>query len=186
MKRISTEIEGLYVLESEPVSDHRGRFARLFCARELAEIGLEKPIAQINLSLTRAKGAIRGMHFQNPPHAELKIIRCIRGACFDVAVDLRPHSPSYLKWHAEILTPDNFRAMYIPEGFAHGFQALEPDTELLYCHTEYYVPESEDGVRFDDPAIAIVWPLPVTDMSTRDMQFKNISDACKRTNNAPD
>lgn len=172
MKKTSTGIEGLYVLESAPIGDHRGLFARLLCARELAEIGLEKPIAQINLSRTQAKGTIRGMHFQHPPHAEIKIVRCLRGACFDVAVDLRPHSPSYLKWHGEILTPDNFKAMYIPEGFAHGFQTLEPDTELLYCHTEFYTPEAEGGVRFDDPSIGIAWPLPVADLSARDGQFE--------------
>jgi dTDP-4-dehydrorhamnose 3,5-epimerase len=175
MKKHDTGLEGLYVLESEPVGDHRGLFARLFCAKELAGIGLDKPIRQINLSRTTARGALRGMHFQNPPFAEIKIVRCIRGACFDVAVDLRPNSPSYLKWHGEILTPDNFKAMYIPEGYAHGFQALEPDTELLYCHTEYYTPGAEGGVRYDDPALAIAWPLPVADLSARDGQFEYIT-----------
>lgn len=168
MIKKSLELNGLYLLETEPFKDHRGQFARLFCARELAEIGLDKPIAQINHSLTRTKGTIRGMHFQLPPHAEIKIVRCLRGACFDVAVDLREDSPTYLRWHGERLTDKNNRALLIPEGFAHGFQTLEPDTELLYFHTEFYTPDCEGGVRYDDPAIGIKWPLPVCDVSERD------------------
>lgn len=168
MKLIPLPLDGLHLLETEPFGDHRGRFGRLFCARELAEIGLEKPVVQINHSLTREKGALRGMHFQRPPHAELKIVRCLRGRCFDVAVDLRPDSPTYMQWHGEILDPETMRAMYIPEGFAHGFQTLEQDTELLYLHTEFYEPTSEGAVRYDDPAIGIEWPLPVTDISDRD------------------
>ncbi|MEZ7195945.1 dTDP-4-dehydrorhamnose 3,5-epimerase [Pseudodesulfovibrio karagichevae] len=168
MKTTPLELNGLYLLETEPFKDHRGQFARLFCARELAEIGLEKPIAQINHSLTRAKGAVRGMHFQRQPHAEVKIVRCLRGACFDVAVDLREDSPTYLRWHGEILTGENNRALLIPEGFAHGFQTLEPDTELLYFHTDFYTPDCEGGVRHDDPALGIKWPLPVCDLSARD------------------
>ncbi|HKI80150.1 MAG TPA: dTDP-4-dehydrorhamnose 3,5-epimerase [Pseudodesulfovibrio sp.] len=168
MIKKSLELNGLYLLETEPFKDHRGQFARLFCARELAEIGLDKPIAQINHSLTRTKGTIRGMHFQLPPHAEIKIVRCLRGACFDVAVDLREDSPTYLRWHGERLTDKNNRALLIPEGFAHGFQTLEPDTELLYFHTEFYTPDSESGVRYDDPAIGIAWPLPVCDISDKD------------------
>lgn len=172
MKKTPLELNGLYLLETEPFKDHRGQFARLFCARELAEIGLDKPIAQINHSLTRAKGAVRGMHFQLPPHAEVKIVRCLRGTCFDVAVDLREDSPTFLRWHGEILTGENNRSLLIPEGFAHGFQSLEPDTELLYFHTEFYTPDSESGVRYDDPAIGIEWPLPVCDISEKDKSHK--------------
>jgi len=168
----SLELNGLYLLETEPFKDHRGQFARLLCARELAEIGLDKPIAQINHSLTRTKGTIRGMHFQLPPHAEIKIVRCLRGACFDVAVDLREDSPTYLRWHGERLTDKNNRALLIPEGFAHGFQTLEPDTELLYFHTEFYTPDSESGVRYDAPGIGITWPLPVCDISAKDKCYK--------------
>jgi len=181
LKKIPLKLNGLHLLKTEPFKDHRGQFARFFCARELAEIGLEKPIAQINHSRTRAKGAIRGMHYQKSPHAELKIVRCIRGACFDVAVDLRKDSPTYLQWHSEILTEENSYALYIPEGFAHGFQTLEPDTELLYLHTEFYTPNSEDGIRFDDPAIGINWPLPPHDISERDTKhpFLNSKELIK-------
>nr|WP_321514106.1 dTDP-4-dehydrorhamnose 3,5-epimerase [uncultured Pseudodesulfovibrio sp.] len=174
MIKTPLKLKGLHLIETEPFKDHRGQFARLFCVRELEEIGLDKPIVQINHSVTRTKGAIRGMHFQLPPHAEIKIVRCIRGACFDVAVDMRKDSNTYLQWHGEILTESNNRAMYIPEGFAHGFQAMEPDTELLYLHTEFYTQGSEDGVGFDDPAIGIQWPLPPTDISEKDKKHKRI------------
>lgn len=159
---------GCFLLESAPFTDHRGAFARLFCANELAATGLARPIVQINHSRTTAQGAIRGMHFQRPPHAETKIVRCLRGAIFDVAVDLRPASPTFLRWHGELLTPDNMRAMCIPEGFAHGFQCLKADSELLYLHTEFYMPDFEGGLRCDDPAVGINWPLPPTDLSDRD------------------
>lgn len=168
MQFTALPLKGAWLIEAEPFSDARGRFARIFCQKELAEIGLKKPLSQINQSLTRTKGAVRGMHYQNPPHAETKIVRCLRGACFDVIVDLRAGSPTFLMWHAAKLTPDTMRALYIPEGFAHGFQALQPDTELLYFHTESYTPDSEGAVRFNDPAIGIDWPLVPTDLSDRD------------------
>jgi dTDP-4-dehydrorhamnose 3,5-epimerase len=148
-----------------PVEDARGTFARLFCAREL---GLEKPIAQINHSLTRKKGAVRGLHFQRPPHAETKIVSCLRGKAFDVAVDLRADSPTYLRWHAVELSPGNRNAFWIPEGFAHGFQALEEDTELLYLHTEYYAQDAEGALNAADPRLGIEWPLAFTEVSERD------------------
>ena len=169
------KLQGAYLLETEPFRDHRGQFGRLFCARELAAAGVSRPIAQINHSRTSAVGAVRGMHFQRPPHAETKIVRCLRGAVFDVAVDLRPDSPTFLHWHGEVLTPDNQRAMLIPEGMAHGFQCLEADSELLYLHTDFYTPESEGGVRFDDPAVGVQWPLAPTDLSERDQNHSLIS-----------
>lgn len=167
---------GLKLVESQPFGDHRGRFARLFCADELKAAGVEKPIAQINHSFTAEKGTVRGMHFQYPPHAELKIVRCLQGAVFDVAIDLRKGSPTYLQWHAELLTRDNHRALIIPEGFAHGFQTVEPDAELLYLHTAFYAPESEGGIRHDDPTLDITWPEVPCGLSERDRKHPLIDD----------
>lgn len=175
MKISPLSMQGLRLIETEPYCDHRGRFARLFCCRELASAGLDMEIVQINHSLTRQVGAIRGLHFQRAPYAETKIVRCLRGGCFDVVVDLRPDSETFLKWHGEKLTDKNDKALFIPEGFAHGFQTIEPDTELLYFHSEYYTSEYEGGVRFDDPALGIDWPLLYTDISDRDMNFPLIN-----------
>lgn len=156
------------MVETTPFQDSRGAFARWYCERELAEIIGNRQIVQINHSRTVAMGAVRGLHFQKPPHAEMKLVRCIKGRVWDVAVDLRQGSPTYLKWHAEELSPENARMMVIPEGFAHGFQVLEPESELLYLHTAFYAPEFEGGVRLDDPALDISWPLPFADVSERD------------------
>lgn len=128
-----------------------------------------RQIAQINHSRTSRVGALRGMHFQHPPHAEMKLVRCLRGSVWDVAVDLRAGSPTFLEWHAEELTPDGGQMMVIPEGFAHGFQALEPESEMLYLHTEFYEPRSEGGLRHDDPRLGIAWPLAPQDVSERDL-----------------
>ena len=176
MKCTPLSLPGLCLLESEPFSDHRGRFARLFCEKELKEAGIDMNIVQINHSVTRGVGAVRGMHFQFPPHAEIKIVRCLQGRCFDVAVDLRPDSPTFLEWHGEVLSGDDDKALIIPKGFAHGFQVLEQDTELLYLHSAYYTPDSEGAVRYNDPAIGIEWPLAPTDISDRDMQHPLIDD----------
>lgn len=172
-------LDGLHLIESEPFADIRGRFARLHCSRELGDAGLDIRIVQINHSVTKTVGAVRGMHFQYPPHAEVKIVRCMRGKCFDVAVDLRPDSKTYLKWHGEILSGDDDKALFIPQGFAHGFQVIESDTELLYLHSEFYSKEHEGGVRFDDPALAIEWPLPPTDVSDRDVNHPLIDEKFK-------
>jgi dTDP-4-dehydrorhamnose 3,5-epimerase len=170
-----TAIAGALVLDTEPVQDHRGAFARLFCARELAPVLGDRAIVQVNHSLTRAVGAVRGMHFQRAPDAEMKIVRCLRGRVFDVAVDLREGSPTFLRWVSCELSAGNRRALVVPEGCAHGFQVLEPDSELLYLHTAYYARESEGGVRYDDPRLAIHWPLPPTDLSDRDRAHPLIS-----------
>lgn len=162
-------LEGLCLISTEPFTDHRGSFARLFCRREFREIGLEKPLAQINLSQTIRKGTVRGLHMQQAPHAEVKVVRCIRGAVFDVAVDMRRTSPTYLKWHGEILSPENGNALYVPEGFAHGFQALEPHSDLMYFVSEYYAADAEAGCRYDDPAFGIEWPLDVENVSEKDL-----------------
>ena len=163
-----TSLEGLYVVERMPIKDQRGFFCRFFCAEEFKEAGFNKCIAQINHSLTIKKGAVRGLHFQYPPHAEAKIVSCLQGEIFDVAVDIRKGSPTFLRWHGEILSAENMKMMYIPEGFAHGFQTLKENCELLYLHTEFYSPEYEGGVRYNDPLIDISWPLEVRDVSERD------------------
>lgn len=168
MKICPTPIPGLSVVETSPHIDSRGAFARLFCEHELSELIGARRIVQINHSRTAAVGAIRGMHFQHPPHAEMKLIRCLRGRVLDVAVDLRTNSPTFLQWHAEELTPVNARMMVIPEGFAHGFQVLDSESELLYLHTAFYTPSAEGGLRHDDPRLGITWPQPVTDLSQRD------------------
>ena len=170
-----TLIEDLLVLERTRRGDHRGYLSRLFCMEELKEAGFQNSRAQINLTFTAKRGALRGMHFQLPPASEDKFVSCLRGRVFDVAVDLRSNSPTFLHWHGEILSADNMKSLFIPKGFAHGFQSLEDDCELLYLHTALYSPELEAGLNFADPALAISWPLPVTDISPRDRSFSNIS-----------
>jgi dTDP-4-dehydrorhamnose 3,5-epimerase len=162
-------------VETNYFTDARGAFGRLYCAAEMSGIIGSRHIVQINHSCTAAVGAIRGMHFQHPPHAEMKLIRCLKGRVWDVAVDLRVGSPTFLHWHAEELTSNNARMMVIPEGCAHGFQVLEADSELLYLHTAFYHPASEGGLRHDDPQLGIEWPLPAVDLSSRDLSHPPIS-----------
>lgn len=159
---------GLKIIARQRLGDSRGFLSRLFCADELAVAGWGKPIAQINHTHTAHRGTVRGMHYQNPPHAEMKLVTCIRGEVWDVAVDLRSGSPTFLKWHAEILSADNNRALLIPEGFAHGFQTLSDDVTLLYCHSAAYCPQAERALNAQDPRLAVSWPLPITEMSDRD------------------
>ncbi len=161
-------LEDAFVIEPELFTDDRGFFARVFCKQELRDILCGKNIVQVNHSMTRQKGAIRGMHFQWSPKAEIKMVKCLRGSVLDVMIDLRSDSSTFLKWHGETLSSKNMKMMYIPEGFAHGFQTLEEDCELLYFHTEFYSPEHEDGVRYNDPMINILWPLKVTEISDKD------------------
>lgn len=177
MKVISTPIADLMVVETNPHIDPRGTFTRFYCEQELASIIGNRRILQINHSRTASIGAIRGMHFQRPPHAEMKLVRCLKGRIWDVAVDLRTASSSFLHWHAEELTPENARMLVIPEGCAHGFQVLEADSELLYLHTAFYNRDAESGVRHDDPQLNILWPLPVTDISLRDSDHPLLSNA---------
>jgi len=169
VKLVKTGISGAWELESKSFEDNRGAFARLFCARELEEVIAARKIVQINHSITRSVGAVRGLHYQNPPHAEMKIVRCLKGRVFDVVVDLRKDSPTFLQWHAVELTPENQLALVIPEGCAHGFQVLEADSELLYLHTAFYTPEAEGAVRYDEPRVGVKWPLAPTDLSARDL-----------------
>ncbi|MGV1005656.1 MAG: dTDP-4-dehydrorhamnose 3,5-epimerase family protein [Candidatus Nanopelagicales bacterium] len=169
MKVFDTPIADLKVVQSTPHQDARGSFVRLFCAEELQPLLGHRQIAQINHSITNRTGAVRGLHFQYPPKAEMKMVRCLRGRVWDVAVDLREGSPTFLKWHAQELNPGDATVMVIPEGFAHGFQTLEPNSELLYLHTASYDPQSEGGLRHDDPRLGITWPLASRDVSPRDI-----------------
>jgi dTDP-4-dehydrorhamnose 3,5-epimerase len=155
-------------VDLEPRVDMRGFFARSFCMDEFAAHGLDPRIAQANMAFNVKAGTLRGMHFQVPPHEEAKYIRCVRGSVYDVAVDIRPKSPTYLKWHAEELTADNRRMMCISRGFAHGYQTLADNTEVLYLVSEFYHPESDRGLRWDDPAVGISWPLPDPILSEKD------------------
>lgn len=174
MKILSTEINGVNVVETTPYCDERGEFYRAFCDKELEAVIGARRIEQVNFSRTSLVGTVRGMHFQHPPHAELKLVRCLRGRVWDVAVDLRAGSATYLQWFAVELTPVNRLMMVIPEGCAHGFQVLESDSELLYLHTARYTPVAEGGIRHDDPTLNIKWPLSVTEVSTRDRSHQNI------------
>ncbi len=179
MNLVETSISGAWIIESKSFQDNRGAFSRLYCSRELQVILKSRTIAQINHSITRNVGAVRGLHYQNSPHAELKIVRCLKGRVFDVAVDLRQGSPTFLKWNAVELTPESNLAYVIPEGCAHGFQVLEENSQLLYLHTEFYTPEVEGAVRFDDPQIAVAWPLSPTDLSARDQNHPLLNENFK-------
>jgi dTDP-4-dehydrorhamnose 3,5-epimerase len=179
MKLIETSIAGAGIIESKAFQDNRGAFSRLFCSHELQAILGTRVIAQINHSVTRSVGAVRGVHYQNAPHAEMKIVRCLKGRVFDVAVDLRQGSPTFLKWTAVELTPENHLAFVIPEGCAHGFQVLEEDSELLYLHTAFYTPDAEGAVRFDDPRVGVNWPLVPTDLSARDLSHTHLKQNFK-------
>jgi dTDP-4-dehydrorhamnose 3,5-epimerase len=175
MKINHTPLQDAFIIEPEPFRDDRGLFARVFCRQELQHILHNKNIVQINHSLTRQKGALRGMHFQYRPMAEIKMVRCLRGSVFDVMIDLCKESSTFLQWHGEVLSAENMKMIYIPEGFAHGFQTLEQNCELLYLHTEFYSPEHEGGVRYNDPLINISWPLEVTDISKKDKNYSFLS-----------
>jgi dTDP-4-dehydrorhamnose 3,5-epimerase len=180
MKRfevVATPLGGLKVVSRKPLGDNRGYFERLFCEAELGDLLAGKGVVQVNHTLTARKGAVRGMHFQWPPHAETKFVSCLKGEVFDVAVDLRRRSPTFMKWHGEILSAANHRSLLIPDGFAHGFQALTGDCELLYLHTAGYEPTMEGALNATDPALAIAWPLPISDMSDRDRAHPMVTAA---------
>ena len=163
-----TPFRDLLILELDRSSDGRGSFYRLFCDRELSDVLMGASIVQINHSTTIKPGSIRGLHFQYAPSAEIKIVRCIKGEVFDVAVDLRLGSESLLAWHGTHLSADDNLAVLIPQGFAHGFQTIAPDSELLYLHSSHYDAQAEAGIRYDDPSIGVSWPLNVTEVSDRD------------------
>lgn len=175
----SLPLQDAYIIDPNPYEDHRGKFSRLFCQEELKKVGHYKQIVQINHSLTKEKGTVRGMHYQKPPKAEIKMVQCLKGEVFDVIVDLRKDSPTFLKWHGEILSPKNSKIMYIPEGFAHGFQVLESDSELLYFHTEFYSPLHEAGIKYNDPKININWLLEPVNISEKDQCYQLITSEFK-------
>jgi len=163
-----TLLKGSYVIELNAFTDDRGWFARTYCKNEFAAIGHTAEWVQMNHSFTKDKGAIRGMHYQLPPFSEIKMVRCIAGAVNDVIIDLRKNSPTFLQWFGVELSAQNKKMLYIPEGFAHGFQTLQNDCELIYHHSQFYTPGAEGGIQFDDPKLNISWPLPVTNISERD------------------
>lgn len=171
MNFVDTPLPGVFVVEPQPVEDERGFFARTWCRREFEARGLNPDLMQVSISFNRKKGTLRGMHYQAAPHQEAKLVRCTRGAIYDVALDLRPDSKTYLKWFALELSADNRKAVYIPEGCAHGFQTLCDDTEVLYQISDFHHAESARGLRFDDPVFRIAWPLPVSIVSERDRSF---------------
>jgi dTDP-4-dehydrorhamnose 3,5-epimerase len=166
-----TKLKGAFVLDLELRSDDRGGFARTYCAKEFEAHGLKPSVAQCNLSFNYKAGTLRGMHYQIPPAAETKLVRCTKGAIYDVIIDLRPDSPTYLQHFGVELTADNRRALYVPEMFAHGYQALTDGAEVIYQVGEFYTPGYERGIRYDDPTFAIEWPIPVTVMSEKDQSW---------------
>jgi dTDP-4-dehydrorhamnose 3,5-epimerase len=175
MKFTETALRGAYIVEPEPAPDERGFFARTWCQEEFAAQGLSSDLAQCNISFNRERGVLRGLHYQQAPHAEAKLVRCTRGAIFDVIVDLRPDSATYTRWTAVELQADNYRMLYIPEGFAHGFQTLLPATEVFYQMSEPYHAESARGVRWDDPVFAITWPPGPRIISAKDRQYPDFA-----------
>jgi dTDP-4-dehydrorhamnose 3,5-epimerase len=166
-----TPLAGAFVIDLQRREDERGFFARAFCQHEFEALGLKSVIAQANIGFNRKKGTLRGMHFQYPPAAETKMVRCTRGAILDVIVDLRPESATYLQHTTVELSAENHRGIYIPERFAHGYQALEDDTETTYHVGEFYTPGSEGGLLYDDPRLNIQWPLPIAVMSGKDKEW---------------
>lgn len=167
-------IHGLNLAATKPLTDERGIFARLFCAEELGNVLNGRQIVNVNFSKNFKKGTIRGLHFQRPPMAEMKFVRCLKGRIFDVAVDIRANSPTFLRWHGVELSADDMNMVCIEEGFAHGFQILEDNAELLYLHTQYYSKADEDGLNYADPKLAIDWPLKAGTVSDKDAQYPMI------------
>ena len=163
-----TPLMGSYIIELNPYKDERGWFARTYCKNEFETIGHDKEWVQLNHSFTKHKGTVRGMHYQLPPFSEIKMVRCIAGAVYDVIVDLRKDSETFLKWFGADLSAENKKMIYIPEGFAHGFQALTDDCELIYHHSQFYMPGVEGGLKYDEPKVNIKWPLAITNISQRD------------------
>ncbi|HEY6945957.1 MAG TPA: dTDP-4-dehydrorhamnose 3,5-epimerase [Candidatus Acidoferrum sp.] len=171
-----TKLRGAFVIDIERREDSRGFFARVFCQREFDAHGLKPIIAQANVAYNRKKGTLRGMHFQFPPAAETKLVRCTRGAILDIIVDLRPESPTYLQHVAVELTEENCRALYVPERFAHGYQVLRDNTETSYQVGEFYTPGSEGGLLYNDPRLGLEWPLPVSTISDKDQGWKLLEE----------
>lgn len=176
MRFIETQLQGAFIIELDPRADERGFFARTFCAWEFSNYGLEKEFVQCNLSLSRQKGTLRGLHFQHAPWCEAKLVRCVRGAIRDVIVDLRPNSSTFGRHEAVELSAENRRALYVPKAFAHGFQTLTDDCEVFYQMSSRHAPDAAGGIRAEDPALGIKWPLSVTQMSDKDRTLPLLSE----------
>jgi dTDP-4-dehydrorhamnose 3,5-epimerase len=181
MRFIANELEGSYIIELEPVTDGRGFFARTFCAKEFRKMGLASHFVQCNIAWSKAKGTLRGMHYQIAPHADVKIVRCTCGAIYDVIIDLRLQSPTYCKWAAVELTPSSKMMLYIPDGFAHGYQTLEQDTEISYWMSNFYNPSAQRSVRWNDSAFGIHWPLPNPILSEKDRLYPDFKPKINTT-----
>lgn len=171
-----TKLKGAFIIDIDRKEDERGYFARVFCQKEFREHGLKSVIAQANVASNARRGTLRGMHFQYPPAAESKLVRCTRGAIFDIIVDLRPESPTYLEHISVELDEDNMRALYVPERFAHGYQVLRDNTDTSYQVGEFYTPNAEGGLRYDDPRLELKWPLEVSVISSKDQAFRPLSE----------
>lgn len=171
MKFAQTPLEGAWTVELERIEDDRGFFARSFCQEEFKARGLDPVVAQCSVSFNRRRGTLRGLHYQVKPHEEAKLVRCTRGAIWDVIVDVRENSPTRYKWHAAELSAENCRALYVPQGFAHGFQTLADNSEILYQISEFHHPGSARGLRWDDPTVGITWPIPDPILSSRDRSY---------------
>jgi dTDP-4-dehydrorhamnose 3,5-epimerase len=171
-----TNLCGAWLIDLAPACDHRGFFARTFCVQAYADHGLTTGFVQHSISQSVARGTLRGMHFQRPPRSEVKVVRCLKGAIWDVIIDLRAESATYRRWQGFELTADNQRQLYVPEGFAHGFQTLCDDTRVSYLISAFYAPLAASGVRYDDPAFAIDWPLPVSEISEKDSTWPDFRD----------
>jgi dTDP-4-dehydrorhamnose 3,5-epimerase len=169
-------LAGLKRVQRQPIRDQRGSLTRIFCAQALATAGWTQPIAQINHTCTKLQGTVRGLHYQRPPCAEMKLVSCLRGEIWDIAVDIRQGSPTFLQWYAERLSADNANALLIPEGFAHGFQALTDDVEIMYCTSAPYAPDCEEGLHPQDPRLVIHWPLAISVLSERDTKHPLIDE----------
>ncbi len=176
MKFIKTKLKDVYIIEPQKRGDARGYFARIFCKKEFSEQGLTTNFVQSNTALSKVKGTFRGMHFQKSPYSEVKVVRCTKGALFDVVIDLRKKSPTYKKWLGIELSEENCKMLYIPKGFAHGYITLKNNTEIFYMVSQFYTPEAEGGVRFNDPAFAITWPTKFNIISEKDKSWENFTE----------
>ena len=176
MRFLETKLPGARLIDLEPMCDNRGFFSRTFCVQEFAAQGLETKFVQHSLSFSAVRGTLRGMHFQTPPHDEVKVVECSKGAIFDIIVDIRPQSPAFRRWQGFELTAANRRQLYVPAGFAHGFQTLSADAEVRYLISAFYEPSAARGFRHDDPAFAISWPLPIKVLSSKDRLWPDFED----------
>ncbi|MCF6147978.1 MAG: dTDP-4-dehydrorhamnose 3,5-epimerase [Candidatus Kuenenia sp.] len=171
-----TKLKGAFIIEPERLEDERGFFARTWCKREFKKQGLNPELVQCNISFNKKKGTLRGMHYQEAPHEEAKLVRCTMGAIYDVIIDIRPDSQTYKKWFSVELTVENRKMLYIPEGFAHGFLTLEDNTEVFYQMSEFYAPEHAKGIKWNDPAFNIHWPIEISIISDKDKSYDNWND----------